>query len=92
MLPVSLSALFQHLSGADVLLAVLQYALTLEHLEDTFYRQALSKYSAKDFTNAGYDSSVRSRIEMVSADEQSHVAFCKPSAFISPSTIIDDSP
>lgn len=59
----------------DIDVTILQYALTLEHLEDTFYRQALSKYDAKAFTDAGFDSSVRSRIATISGDEQSHVSF-----------------
>jgi len=54
---------------------ILQYALTLEHLEDTFYRQGLSNFSASDFTDAGFDSSVRERISTISSDETTHVAF-----------------
>ncbi|KAM0435871.1 hypothetical protein ACHAPT_002762 [Fusarium lateritium] len=54
---------------------ILNYALTLEHLEDTFYREGLSKFSEKDFTDAGYDSTFYNNIKKVSADETAHVDF-----------------
>ncbi|EEU43134.1 uncharacterized protein NECHADRAFT_83574 [Fusarium vanettenii 77-13-4] len=54
---------------------ILNYALTLEHLEDTFYREALSKFSEKDFADAGYDSTFYNNIKKVSSDETSHVDF-----------------
>jgi rubrerythrin len=54
---------------------ILNYALTLEHLESTFYHQSLRKYSKEDFANAGYPSWVRDRFEQISAHEQTHVDF-----------------
>lgn len=54
---------------------ILNYALTLEHLEDTFYREALAKYSVSDFKNAGFDEATYNRIKTISADEASHVSF-----------------
>lgn len=54
---------------------ILQYALTLEHLEDTFYREALAKYSAADFTAAGFSEDNYNKIKTVSSDEAAHVAF-----------------
>ena len=37
---------------------VLNYALTLEHLEYAFYRDGLEEFSAEDFTSAGYAANV----------------------------------
>ncbi|KAI8715256.1 hypothetical protein NCS52_01032900 [Fusarium sp. LHS14.1] len=54
---------------------ILNYALTLEHLEDTFYREGLSKFSEKDFADAGFDSTFYNNIKKVSSDEASHVDF-----------------
>ena len=49
--------------------------MTLEHLEATFYAQALSNFSSADFTNAGYDASIRTAISQIANDEASHVSF-----------------
>lgn len=52
-----------------------QYALTLEHLEANFYKTGLQKYSASDFSNAGYEPWVRRRLTEIATHEQSHVEF-----------------
>jgi len=54
---------------------VLQFALTLEHLEDTFYKTFLAKFSAQDFEDAGYPDWVRGRIVQIGSHESNHVAF-----------------
>jgi len=54
---------------------ILNYALTLEHLENTFYREALAKYTAADFQAAGFDEAAYNRIKTISSDEAQHVEF-----------------
>jgi hypothetical protein len=49
--------------------------LTLEHLEDTFYRQGLANYSESDFASAGYDDTFYNNLKQVSSDETTHVSF-----------------
>nr|ODO00854.1 hypothetical protein L204_01577 [Cryptococcus depauperatus CBS 7855] len=54
---------------------ILNYALTLEHLEDKFYRDGLAKFSEKDFTDAGFDATFYANLKEVSKDETTHVSF-----------------
>ena len=54
---------------------ILNYALTLEHLEDTFYREGLSNFSETDFATAGFDSTFYANLKEVSSDETTHVSF-----------------
>ncbi|BFZ57857.1 hypothetical protein PYCC9005_004912 [Savitreella phatthalungensis] len=54
---------------------ILNYALTLEHLENTFYRQGLARFSAADFTAAGFPASFHRNLREIASDERSHVAF-----------------
>ena len=57
-------------------LTVLNYALTLENLENNFYAMGLAKFnSPAPFVAAGMNASVFSYIQMVSSHEASHVAF-----------------
>ncbi|ORY33041.1 ferritin-like domain-domain-containing protein [Naematelia encephala] len=53
---------------------VLQYALTLENLENKFYMDALSQFSADDFTAAGYPDWVRGRYTQIAGHESDHVS------------------
>ncbi|KAH9816856.1 ferritin-like domain-containing protein [Melampsora americana] len=59
------------LTDADIL----NFALTLEHLEATFYAQGLQKYDQNTFTSAGFSTSTRAAIQKISDDEASHVSF-----------------
>ncbi|KAL7904472.1 ferritin-like domain-containing protein [Trichoderma velutinum] len=54
---------------------ILNYALTLEHLEDTFYRQGLANFTQADFSKAGYDAAFYENVQQVSTDERDHVSF-----------------
>lgn len=54
---------------------ILNYALTLEHLEHAFYDEALAKFSQADFAAAGYDNVFYTNLKSIAADEASHVQF-----------------
>ena len=54
---------------------ILNYALTLEHLEDTFYQEGLKNFTESDFAAAGFDSTFYSNLKEVSSDETTHVSF-----------------
>ncbi|KDR80400.1 hypothetical protein GALMADRAFT_62556 [Galerina marginata CBS 339.88] len=54
---------------------VLNFALTLEHLENAFYSGALAKFTDFDFLGAGLPIGARDRFELVAAHEAVHVKF-----------------
>ena len=54
---------------------ILNYALTLEHLEDKFYREGLANYTEADFAKAGFDATFYGNLKEISSDEITHVAF-----------------
>jgi hypothetical protein len=64
------SAMAQDFAGP---VDVLNYALTLEHLEATFYRTYNAEYSAMDLEMAGMGPQVRGRLELIEAHEAEHV-------------------
>ncbi|KKY20867.1 putative protein rds1 [Phaeomoniella chlamydospora] len=57
----------------DIDVTVLQFALTLEHLENVFYKEAISKLSEQDFKDAGYSAKYYSDLCYIAHDEESHV-------------------
>jgi hypothetical protein len=54
---------------------VLNYALTLEHLEDKFYRDGLMNFTQKQFADAGFDATFYQNLKEISYDETTHVSF-----------------
>jgi hypothetical protein len=52
---------------------VLNYALTLEHLEHAFYRDGLEGSTAEDFTAAGYSANVYEYFGVIRDHEREHV-------------------
>ena len=52
---------------------VLNYALTLEHLEYAFYRGGLEQFSADDFAAAGYAANVYEWFGIIRDHEMEHV-------------------
>ncbi|CAO1638146.1 unnamed protein product [Parajaminaea phylloscopi] len=59
----------------DIDTTILNYALTLEHLEDAFYASSLAKLSAEDFKKAGFGPWIRERFVEIGGHEKSHVQF-----------------
>ncbi|KAL4944382.1 ferritin-like domain-containing protein [Aspergillus oleicola] len=54
---------------------ILNYALTLEHLEATFYEQGLKNYTKADFMAAGVSETVYNNLKSVAMDEKAHEDF-----------------
>ncbi|KAJ5211813.1 uncharacterized protein N7498_003459 [Penicillium cinerascens] len=61
----------QAISDADIL----NYALTLEHLEANFYAEGLKNYTHQDFISAGYMDPFYANLQTIASDEQTHVQF-----------------
>lgn len=54
---------------------ILNYALTLEHLEDRFYREGLANYTQAQFAAAGFNAAFYQNLQEISFDETTHVNF-----------------
>lgn len=52
---------------------VLNYALTLEHLEATFYRKGMETFTEQDYLDIGLQASVREYVMLVEEHEAEHV-------------------
>ena len=58
----------------DTPVDVLNYALTLEHLEHAFYRDGLAQFTVDDFVDAGFDAVVYEYFGLIRDHEAEHVA------------------
>ncbi len=47
----------------------------LEHLENTFYREAFASFKKQDFLDQGFDEQFFVNLEFIAADESAHVDF-----------------
>ncbi len=56
-------------------LAILNYALTLEHLEHAFYRDGLAQLDEDAFSEDNRPASLRPNLEVIGAHEAEHVTF-----------------
>jgi Ferritin-like domain len=54
---------------------ILNFALTLEHLEDTFYRQGLANFTRQNFLDAGFADPFYQNLVEVAKDEEVHGQF-----------------
>ncbi|MDP9357925.1 MAG: ferritin-like domain-containing protein [Chloroflexota bacterium] len=54
-------------------ISVLNYALTLEHLENAFYRDGLASLTEQSFIDAGFDATVVDYIAEIGSNEATHV-------------------
>lgn len=74
------------LSDADIL----NYALTLEHLENKFYMEGLANYTQETFAAAGFDATFYNNLMEISSDEQTHVAFLTSSLIAAGATPVQE--
>jgi len=59
--------------GFHVDIDILNFALTLEHLENAFYTQGLSRFTQQDFVGAGFPDWSYGRFKQIAAHEAAHV-------------------
>ena len=52
-----------------------QFILSLEHIENAYYQQALEKFDDQAFQNAGFAPWVRARFNQLATHEKEHVLF-----------------
>jgi hypothetical protein len=87
----ALPTLVKKQASTDIDVDILQFALTvsctlcpslefsnavqLEHLENAFYKGALSKWTQDEFVAAGFNASLYNELKFIAHDEEGHVTF-----------------
>jgi len=71
--PANIPIPFDREVPADI--DILNFALTLEHIENAFYSQGLSKFTQEDFVHAGFPNWSYGRFKQIAAHESAHVKF-----------------
>ncbi|KAH8600217.1 ferritin-like domain-containing protein [Bisporella sp. PMI_857] len=71
----ALPAMLSKKQAANIDPVILQYALTLEHLENAFYKKALSTWTLEAFTAQGFSAELYEQLKYVTHDEESHVVY-----------------
>lgn len=61
--------------STDIDATILNYALTLEHLEAAFYQEGITKYTEEDFKAVGLDNVFWTNLNTIAGDEKTHVEF-----------------
>ena len=56
-------------------LGILNFALSLEHMENAFYTSGLAQYTAANFAAAGLPSYAYGRFQEIAEHEATHVQF-----------------
>lgn len=69
------SSAIQKRQTPDIDAVILNYALTLEHLENRFYANGLAQFTQAQFAAAGFDATFYNNLKEVASDEATHVEF-----------------
>jgi hypothetical protein len=70
---LTMAAPLEERQSTNIDTTILQFALTLEHLENVFYKGALTNFTAKDFADAGYGEDYYNNLNFIAHDEEVHV-------------------
>lgn len=87
-LKVNLRSTFAQEFGDDI--EILNYALTLEHLENAFYRDGLAQLDEEAFTEDNRPASLRRDLELIAAHEAEHVEFLTQSISAAGGTPVEE--
>lgn len=72
---LAIAASFPLYKRADLDVDILQFALTLERLENKFYKEALSMWSVDDFVDANFTEDFYTQLKYIAHDEEAHLLF-----------------